>query len=44
MENLPQEPKQKFCLKVHKHVASNPQMHAHTCPGFTAAFLPPDTR
>lgn len=41
METLPQEPKQKFCLKVHKHVARNTHVRVHTCLGFTAAFLPP---
>lgn len=44
MENLPLEPKQKFCLQVHKQVASSTHVHAHTCLGFAAAFLPPDTR
>lgn len=44
MKRFPQETKQKFCLHVHKHVASNTHVHAHTCLGFTAAFLTPDTR
>lgn len=41
METLPQEPKQKFCLKFHKHVARNTHVRVHTCLGFTSAFLPP---
>lgn len=43
MKKFPQETKQKFCLHIHKHVAHT-HVHAHTCLGFTAAFLPPDTR
>lgn len=43
MENLPLEPKQKFCLQVHKQVASSTHVHAHTCLGFAAVFLPRHT-